>query len=445
MNFTPQLLRRSTCPHCWTAFAPEDVLWVSSHADLLGDPLLGPDQQQRFLPTRFNLEGNALDARGFVCQALACPKCHLSVPRALLETEPTFVSVFGSPGSGKSFLLAAMTWELRRLLPQQFGLSFADADTEANRLINHYEQSLFLNAQRDRPQPLADLIAKTKEVGAELYDVVRYHTQQVYYPRPLLFSVRPLEHHPKHADAARTGRVLCLYDNAGESFEVGKDTTQSPVTRHLAHARLLLFLFDPLQDPRFLDLLRAREPRQRPLADRPPYRQEMILHEAAARVRRHLGLAPGARHGRPLVVVCTKSDSWSSLLPPGDDGEPWVARDRLAGLDLDRLEGRSQALRELLRQACPELVSAAEDFCQEVVFVPVSALGRAPVADASGKGVLRPCDLRPAGVTVPLLYGMCKHMPGLVPSVRRGPDPARAGANSRAGSFAAAVNGVPRP
>src|SRR5262245_4297219 len=75
------LLSRSTCPHCWTVFPPEDVLWIAGHADLLGDPRLGPDQPQRFLPTRFNLEGNALDARGFVCQGLACPRCHLPVPR----------------------------------------------------------------------------------------------------------------------------------------------------------------------------------------------------------------------------------------------------------------------------------------------------------------------------------------------------------------------------
>jgi hypothetical protein len=30
------LLRRTTCPHCWRKFAPRDVLWISSHADLLG-------------------------------------------------------------------------------------------------------------------------------------------------------------------------------------------------------------------------------------------------------------------------------------------------------------------------------------------------------------------------------------------------------------------------
>src|SRR5258708_3176566 len=107
------LVRRTTCPHCWTTFPPEDILWVSVHADLRNDPRLGPNAQQCFLPTRFNIEGNALDAKGFACQALACPHCHLAIPRALLETEPLFVSILGGPDCGKSYFLAALTWELR--------------------------------------------------------------------------------------------------------------------------------------------------------------------------------------------------------------------------------------------------------------------------------------------------------------------------------------------
>jgi hypothetical protein len=95
------LLDRVTCPHCRENFAPEKVLWISEHQDLLGDQRLGPEQPQRFLPTRFNVAGKALDARGF-----ACPHCHLAVPRPFLEMEPLFVSIFGSPGSGKSYLLA---------------------------------------------------------------------------------------------------------------------------------------------------------------------------------------------------------------------------------------------------------------------------------------------------------------------------------------------------
>lgn len=104
-----RLLSQLTCPHCWHQFPCEQLLWIAEHQDLMGDPVLGPDHRQRFLPTRFDVECRALDARGFACHSLACPRCHLLFPRALLETDPLFVSVLGAPSSGKSFFLAAMS------------------------------------------------------------------------------------------------------------------------------------------------------------------------------------------------------------------------------------------------------------------------------------------------------------------------------------------------
>ena len=59
-----RLLTRVTCPHCWETFPPEQVLWISEHVELLGDPMLGPERQQRFLPSRFTVDGDAIDARG---------------------------------------------------------------------------------------------------------------------------------------------------------------------------------------------------------------------------------------------------------------------------------------------------------------------------------------------------------------------------------------------
>jgi hypothetical protein len=412
---TLTLLRRTTCPHCWHAFPPEDVLWVAAHADLVGDPRLGPEQPQRFLPTRFNLDGNALDARGFACQQLACPRCHLPVPRLLLETEPSFVSILGTPACGKSFYLTALTWELRRLLPEQFLLGFADADPAANRQLNEYEESLFLNPRAHELFPLADLIRKT-ELQGDLYDAVSFGSQTVTYPRPFLFSVRPRAGHPS-ADRAEVARVVCLYDNAGEHFQPGRDSAASPVTQHLARAQLLLFLFDPTQDPRFQAVCRARKIDLPALAAKGG-RQELVLTEAATRVRRALGLPSTARHDRPLIIVVTKFDCWSGLLGDRDVAPPWVQTSRGAGLDRERVEKRSAEVRALLQQGCPELVTAAEDFANEVVYVPVSALGRRPVEGPRGPAI-RPCDIRPAWVTVPLLYGMCRWMARLVPGVKR--------------------------
>src|SRR5437763_742231 len=156
VNASPQkasisipLRNRVTCPHCWHVFAPENALWVAQHPDLVGDPRLGADQPQRFLPTRFTVEGAALDSRGFACHGLACPHCHLSVPRAMFEMEPVFLSVLGAPASGKSYFLASMTWMLRSTLPKHFGLAFGDADPVSNNRLQEYEELQFLNPNQD--------------------------------------------------------------------------------------------------------------------------------------------------------------------------------------------------------------------------------------------------------------------------------------------------------
>src|SRR5262245_11152998 len=187
------LLARVACPNCWHRFAPEQVLWVSEHVELHGDPLLG-EAQLRFLPTRFTPEGQAIDPKGVPCSQLACPRCHLGIPRSLLELESIFFSILGAPASGKSFLLSAMTWELRSLLPHEFCVGFHDADTLSNRLLGRGEEALFMNHEPDRLTPLGDLIRKT-ELQGDLYSEVGLGQQRVRYPRPFLFNLTPLSSH----------------------------------------------------------------------------------------------------------------------------------------------------------------------------------------------------------------------------------------------------------
>lgn len=420
-----RLLSRVTCPHCWEQFPPEASLWIAEHGDLLGDGRLGPDEPERFLPTRFTPSGEALDARGFPCHQLACPKCHLTVPRALLEIEPLFLSIFGAPASGKSYFLAAMTWELRQILGLRFGLTFSDADPVMNRHLNEYEQSLFENADSESQVPLAHLIRKTEEQG-DLYDTVSYGTQTVSYPRPCLFTMQPAGGHPNEERAAQLARVLCLYDNAGESFQPGKDNASSPVTRHMARSRALFYVFDPTQDQRF-----RRACGHAGGADATASRQEPLLHEAASRIRRYAGLRQTEKHNRPLVVILTKFDVWSELLEDSPGGEPWrevsggrtrAGHSSLAihAIDQQQVEDRSRRTRKLLGQLCPEIVSAAEGFARDVVFVPVSAVGwNTGVDQSSGQLTIRPGEARPHWVTIPFLYALSRWTPGLIPVVRQ--------------------------
>jgi hypothetical protein len=431
-----RLLSLVTCPHCWERFPPEKILWISEHLELLGDPRLGPDHPRRFLPSRFTPEGDAIDAKGLVCRGLACPHCHLAVPRGMVELEPLFLSILGAPSSGKSFYLTAMTWELRKLLPLDFGIGFSDADPASNRALNECEEGLFLNPRASELIPLGDLIRKT-ELQGELYDTVSFGQHTVSYPRPFLFALRPQENHPNAAKADSLARMLCLYDNAGEHFQPGQDTATSPVTRHLARSKALLFLFDPTQDRRFRQAARraaAGDPDDR--ADRLS-RQETILNEAAARVRRHAGLAQGARVDSPLIVVVSKHDAWASLLGDDDPSPPWIPPrpGRLSGLAVERIERQSTELRSLLLLHCPEIVTAAEGFSASVTYVAVSSLGPCAERDpATGLLAVRPEAIAPRWASAPVLYALSKTLPGLIPrAVRRGAGQVAQGGPRRAG------------
>jgi hypothetical protein len=419
------LLPVVTCPHCWHQFPPSQILWVAQHSDLIGDPVLGPEKPRRFLPTRFTPEGQAIDSRNSICQNLACPRCRLIIPPSVIELEPLFISVIGGPRSGKSYFLASMTWELRRQMPSEFALTFSDADTVSNQVLTEYEATLFLSPDPDK------LVAIRKtELEGELYDQVNLGGQVMSLPRPFLFNVRPGARHPHANKRSLHSRLVCLYDNAGEHFQPGMDRPGSPVTQHLARSKVLMFLFDPTQDPRFRERCRALSADPQLGANRNTQRQETLLIEASLRVRRFSNLSPSAKHQRPLIVVVSKSDVWGQLLAPDDlVSEPIVhgTAGRLSAMDILRVERISARLRAMLLQFIPELVSAAEDFCEHVVYIPVSALGGSPVEKAIGesgdKGLfVRPSALKPRWAAVPVTFMFAKWATGLIGT----PVPARA-------------------
>jgi hypothetical protein len=327
-----------------------------------------------------------------------------------------FLSILGAPASGKSYFLTTMTWLLRQTLPRSFSLSFGDADPASNRSLNEYEERLFLNENQDR------LVALDKTaLEGDLYDTVLFSGQSVSYPRPFIFSLKPLEEHPNYKAVSSLSRAVCLYDNAGEHFLPGQDTARSPVTRHLALSRAMFFMFDPTQDPRFRRACSGKTSDPQ-MGDRArTSRQETILLEAADRVRRYTGLAQKARHQRPLVVVVTKFDAWASLLDRTIPESPWAPTRfaNLSAMDTEQVDAVSTDVRTLLVRLTPELVSAAEGFAEHVVYIPVSSLGRAPEVDKqTGFLGVRPRDLRPLWTEVPFLYTMARWMGGIIPYLK---------------------------
>jgi len=419
---------KATCPHCWHIFEPHEVLWIAAHPSLRGDPRLTVYDYRRFLPTRFTVKGGALDEMGAECTQLACPHCQLHIPRLSLELKPWFASIFGAQATGKSYLLASMTYTLRRRLPAGFSVTFTDSDASANKYLVGFEQQLFYNPHPDELLPLKQLIVKTQEAG-DAYEEVKFGDKSIQFPRPYMFTIRPQQGHPLAAEPDSVSSMLCLYDNAGESFEPGRDSAISPVTRHLVESSLLMFLFDPTQSLPFrrkLAGLSTELATDRPLAG--DARQDQILIEVANRIRRFKGLRDTDTYDKPLIVIVTKLDLWESLVPEFRTPSPLIAATRKgsAALNLDRIEELSHAIRRLLFELVPEVVTAADSLAKSVTYVGVSALGTHPVrhptvTDPQGQHVwsVKPSDVQPANVEIPILYGLNQQFPRLVPGGRR--------------------------
>ena len=407
------LVEEVTCPNCWERFPPERVRYVSSHPEQYGDLRLGDEALRRFLPSQFHPDGRAIDPKGGLCHQTACPRCHLSVPRVLLERPTLFVSIFGSPSSGKSYLLAAMTHRMRNVLPREFALNFSDADPEANAILHAYEDKLFSG---DGKEKLVSL-DKTGETG-NWYQEVSFGVKSISYPKPFFFQISPVEGHPNSTDSSSVSRTLCLYDNAGESFQPGADRPDNPVTQHMAKSGCLIFVFDPTQDVSFRRLLSGVSADQQMTADRVD-RQELVLSEAARRVKTYSGIPMTASHDRPLIVLISKFDAWQKLVGDQRLANPWAwhPSKKFSVLKIEPILQVSAKLRELLRAHSPSIVATAESFVdpKKVIYMPVSATGGAPTVMPDGRLAHISGSLKPMWVETPLLFVLSQFVPGLVP------------------------------
>jgi len=340
----------------------------------------------------------------------------------MLQREPLFVSILGSPACGKSYYLAALATTLRRQLPAHFRLDFADADMHGNQTLIDYEERIFLSENPNEFAFLGDLIPKT-ELGGHLYNSVDFGQQSVSYPRPFSFLLEPrADHFSEQSQRDALKRIVCLYDNAGEHFLPGNDQASAPGTRHMAQSRFLLFLFDPTQDPRWHAVVKKVNPKlAMPRTDHAG-KQEGILREASGRIQRLLSRSDGQKHDRPLIVVVNKADVWKDVLPDHDwKRSPLIRSNQgYAVVHLARARECSDRLRDLLEKHLPELVYAAESFSDQVYYIPVSALGRAPTEKSQGQLFIRPADISPQWVQVPFLLGLSLVNKGLIRVYNKG-------------------------
>ena len=421
-----RLLKEVVCPHCWATFKPEDVLWIAEDPTLLGDDRLGESERVRFLPTEYDEYGTPLDPRGKPCRDMACPRCHLKIPAPALDSPPVFMSIVGAPACGKSYYLASSTWSLRRVLPSKFQITFTDADPGMNHRIRQYESLQYEDGGRGLVR-----IDKTQEQG-DLYDAVRIGEQTVVLPQPFVFLAAKSNAQPSETDDAKNySRMICLYDNAGESYLPANDLGSSPVTRHLAQSKCVFFLFDPTQDAQFRREFVRRysdatlfDSSSSTTGSGMAIRQEAVFGETARRVRSLRHMTTNERFSDLLIVIVSKTDVWARLSPnlvkllerspysPKSGSESY-------GLRSDKIEAASRETRELLARLTPEFISAVENFAKDVVYIPVSATGVAPSVDAkTNASGFRVEDMKPVWATAPMLYALRRLAPDLVAAGR---------------------------
>jgi hypothetical protein len=152
MDYVPADGEGFMCPYCRHVAALESLLAVAVDPAMHGDPVLGNDEQQRFLPTRLTPDGFAIDAGGYKCPEIACPKCHMILPPAVVNQPLHIMSVVGATAAGKSYFLASAVWHMRSVLPSKFGMGFMDVDPRINQWINEYEEKLFFQEDDENLQ-----------------------------------------------------------------------------------------------------------------------------------------------------------------------------------------------------------------------------------------------------------------------------------------------------
>ena len=310
----------------------------------------------------------------------------MALPRMLLETPQMVMSVIGAAGAGKSVFLASSMWQCRQVLGRIFGVSFMDLDPVANRWINAYEEKLFFQEDDQTLQQ----IEKTDLQASNVCRTVMLDGDSVLLPLPSFFQLR--------TKADPQPQSLVVYDSAGEHFRAGADTQASAVTLNMLNADVLFFMFDPSADPRFRPMLDHGTGTAHNYAQR----QDVLLAEMAARIRRHMGNRCESRLTKPLIFGVSKADLLRQHLPL--DAEIYKKiDDKRYALDLNALRCVSEATEALLNDITPEVTATAHDIASEVWFVPVSALGHNPMREG-----VRPCDIRPLWTELPVVFTLAK-------------------------------------
>ena len=392
---TPNLEGQHNCPVCWLRFDGGDIMHIAVHDSLRGDAILGEDAQQRFLATRFNNAGQAIDAMGLPCSDIACPHCRRKLPPGFLETQHHIISIVGDQSAGKSYYLGVLTKMLPGTLYRDFQLVFQDSDPTGNAPVNEMRKTLFA-AQT----PAQAKLAKTQMTGG-MYESLPRQGRTVLLPRPFVYSIASADNRGERC-------ALIFYDNAGEHFQPGVNMVEQPGAQHVASAAGILFLFDPFNSPEFrCRLIESNDPQmEKTVIDQ----QDIILAEMGARIRNIRNLSLGERIHTPVAFVIGKSDAWVHLL----NGSPLENPLKESKLQRQAMENNSERLRALLLELCPNVVANAEALTDNIQFFAASSFGHTPLKIGPGEYAPDPTRLKPLAVEAPVLWMLSPLCPQLL-------------------------------
>ena len=389
-----------TCPLCWLKFDIGDAMSIAVHETLRSDPILGPTEMLRFLPTSFNEDGVPLDPAGMPAPDVACPHCRKKLPPNYLEIDRKIFSIVGAPSAGKSYYLSALIRQLQNTLYKDFDIVLKDLDPTGNMLLTQMKNSLF-SAKR----PEDAILAKTALEGL-MYERYPRFGKMVALPKPLTYSLTKDE---------ELKTSLIFYDNAGEHFEPGLDIEESPGAMHVASSAGIFFLIDPAANRNFKKAIGEHPDPQLNIVGRLD-QQDTILSEMEIRIKRILAIEPSKKIDTPLAILIGKCDIWQNLLPEKLKN-PIVNKK----LDLDAIDHNSAILQKFLAEIDPSIVASALSISTNLRFFAVSALGHSPQmlteGPCAGKIAPIPEKINPTEVEIPIIWAL-SHCSDLIPTTK---------------------------
>ena len=399
------------CPICWLNFEGKDTKHIASHVELLGDSLLGKAEYRRFIPTKWDSSGNALDDFGLPSPDTACPHCHERLPAGFGEFQQHIFSIIGAPSAGKSYYLAILLKSLKRHLFHKFEISFMDQDPEYNIELNDIINKLFSARSASEGR-----IQKTQMKGSNYKKVVR-GGQEVDLPKPYMFNI-------SRTNVENTDSCLVFYDNAGEHFLPTHSRAEDFHILHVAKASALFFLYDPLVNIDIKhDLIKVESDQLK--LETVPDQQASILSQMNVKVSRALGKPTAKKLDSPLAVVVGKCDIWHSLVPEWDKiTDP---TDKGQSLNLDIIDSNSDIIRKFLNEYAPEIVSSVERISRVVRYFPISAFGHKPKMQSVSleDGITHeevapdPTKIKPFLIEIPTDWAISQTIQDLLPESRK--------------------------